>query len=92
MFDSWSGKIPHVAGQLSTRATVTDEACTPGVCALQREKPELERRLRSLPLEKALAVQRGPGAARQNETKNKTRLELSEQFQVHSKTQGMAER
>ena len=37
-FNSWSGRIPHAAEQLSSQATTTESAC-PTACAPQWEKP-----------------------------------------------------
>ena len=37
MFDPWSGKLPHAAGQLSPHATATEPALR--ASELQQEKP-----------------------------------------------------
>ena len=87
-FDPWSGKIPHAA-QLSPCITTTDpalwslgatttEACAPGACALQQEKPPprslrtaTKSSPRSLQLEKTRAQQRRPNAAKKLKKKKK---------------------
>ena len=48
MFDPWSGKLPHAAGQLSPRATATEPA--PRACELLQDK-QLQRAVHTLQLE-----------------------------------------
>ena len=75
-FDLWSGKIPHVAGQLSRWATTTEpghlepDSATGEATAMRSPCTQIESRPRSLQLGKALAQQWRPSTATHTRTQN----------------------